>query len=143
MELGHAINRETRRGAAAQLVQGDPIPEGEGFLPTPAALRAAIHTPPAPGDTDPKDRNAAEPRMDTGFEFREGESEAQPETRKRAGSGVADQASGSPTRNANAHEQRENGWVSGLRVDSGPPERDIDLDEIERLAAIAREMGLE
>ena len=143
VELGHAINRETRRGAAAQLVQGDPIPEGEGFLPTPAALRALLHTPPAPGETDPNARNATEPRMGTGFELRVDAPEIEPETRNRDGSRVADRASGSPTRNPRPHEQTEDGSVSGVRVDSETPEYEIDTEEIERLAAIAREMGLE
>ncbi len=47
-----------------------PDPRGEGFLPTPAALRALLHTPPAPGETDPNARNATEPRMGKGFELR-------------------------------------------------------------------------
>jgi hypothetical protein len=44
-ELGHAVNRETRKGAPARLVHGDAIPEGEGFLPALAVLKAAMaHT---------------------------------------------------------------------------------------------------
>lgn len=127
-ELGYVINRETREHVPARLVRGDPVPEGEGFLPALAALRAALAGV-GRGETHPNTRNAADSPMGTTFEVRVEPPEPQPATRTVQEPlfgevRVSGSPSGTPTRNPEPHEKAENGLPSGVRVDSHPPERE-------------------